>query len=274
MLKKKDNRDNSAKSRAKEQPVPQSPWDQAAALMERGETAQALEQFGRTAIQTRDLSRMDMAERWLRDRALLARAGEKAVCHFVACLTQVLDPMEPEQRERLWSGCLQALRALGEDTPPRQDMTDRYTAECLLLRHMGRMEEALRAAKLGIERHDSASCWIFGGLCCLDMGDADGAERYIQESLKRDPENLAPCNDLADHFLERGNLPKAIQYYKMAAVQDDAQDAAWAELSLIYCRWLETKDPMELERLVLCAASYPGNPRGAQLCQLARSSFH
>ena len=72
------------------------------------------------------------------------------MCLFVAYLTQVLDPLEPVQRQRLWDGCLNALRALGDNTAPRPDATNRYTAECILLRHMGRNEEALKAAQEGI----------------------------------------------------------------------------------------------------------------------------
>ena len=87
-LKKKGDQDNGDPrlSKAKSQPVPRSPWDEAVALMEQGKTAEALEQFARTAIQTRDLSRMDLAERWLNDQRLLDRAGEEVVCRFVAFL--------------------------------------------------------------------------------------------------------------------------------------------------------------------------------------------
>ena len=80
-FKKKDSRDNAAAgaSRAKGQPVPQDPWARAEVLMDQGKTAEALEYFAQTAIQTRDLSHMDMAERWLGSQALLDKAGEEAV---------------------------------------------------------------------------------------------------------------------------------------------------------------------------------------------------
>lgn len=271
-FKKKDNQDNGSAGRPepKSQPVPQGPWGEAANLVNQGRPAEALEHFARTAIQTRDLTHMDMAERWLGDQALLDRAGEEAVCRFVAFLTQVLDPMEPVQRQRLWDACLKALRALGDNTAPRQDMTNRYTVECILLRHMGRSSEALEAAQNGIYRHKAASCYTFAGLCCLDMDDAEGAEDYVRQGLERDPGNLAPCNDLADYFLQRNNLPKAMEYYALVVDRGDPQDVEWAEPSLIFCRWLETGDPAELERLILCAASRPQSQRGAQLCQAAR----
>lgn len=256
-------------SRAPVQPESRSPWDQAVVLMEQRRPAEALEHFARTAIETRDLSRMDLAERWLSDRTVLDGAGEEAVCRFVAFLTQVLDPMEPEQRQRLWEGCLKALRGLGQ-TAPRQDMTNRYTTECVLLRHMGRTEEALKAAREGITRQQAASCYTFAGLCCLDMDDAQGAEDYVRQGLKQDPGNLAPCNDLADYFFDRRLLDKAVEYYTMAVERGDPCDVEWAEPSLIYCRWLLSSDPAELERLALCAASRPQSQRGLQLCEAAR----
>ena len=268
-LKKKNNKDNESSGhrteKAQSNLQPQGPWAQARSLMDQGRTAEALEQFARAAIQTRDLSHMDLAERWLNDQALLDRAGEEAVCRFVAFLTQVLDPMEPVQRGRLWEGCLRALRALGDDTPARQDMSDRYTAECILLRHMGRPADGLKAAREGISRHDTAHCYTFAGLCCLDLDDTQGAEDYVRQALARDPGNLAPCNDLGDYFFNRRLLDKAIKYYSLVVEQGDIQDIEWAEPSLIFCRWQKTGDPMELERLALLAASQPGNQRAAEL---------
>jgi len=273
-FKKKEDRENGKSARPVEKAQsavqPQGPWAQAEALMDQGRTAEALEQFARTAARTRDLSHMDLAEKWLNDQALLDKAGEEAVCRFVALLTQVLDPMEPAGRQRLWDGCLKALRALGDNTAPRQDMSNRYTTECILLRHMGRPEEGLKAAREGIARHKAASCYTFAGLCCLDLGDTKGAEEYVLQGLEQDPKNLAPCNDLGDYFFQHNALDKAVEYYTMVVDRGDAQDVEWAEPSLIYCRWLAGGDPVELERLALCAASQPRNQRAAELCQAAR----
>lgn len=274
LFKKKDNKDNSTAGHRTEKTQssaqPQGPWVQAEALMDQGRIAEALDHFARAAIQTRDLSHMDLAERWLNDQPLLDKAGEAAVCRFVALLTQVLDPMEPVQRGRMWNACLKALRALGDDTAPRQDMTDRYTTECILLRHMGRLEEGLKAAQEGIARHKAASCYTFAGLCCLDMGDTKGAEDHVLQGLEQDPKNLAPCNDLADYFLNHQMLDKAIEYYAMVVDRGDAQDIEWAEPSLIFSRWLVSRDPVELERLALYAASQPRNQRAAQLRSAVR----
>ena len=270
LFKKKDN-GNAGSQGEKTRSVPRpGPWGEASILMDQGRVAEALEHFARTAIQTRDLSHMDMAERWLGNQALLDKAGEEAVCLFVAYLTQVLDPLEPVQRQRLWDGCLNALRALGDNTAPRPDATNRYTAECILLRHMGRNEEALKAAQEGISRHKAASCYTFAGVCCLDLDDPEGAEDYVKEGLELDPKNLAPCNDLADYFLRVRNLSKAIEYYALVTDRGDQQDVEWAEPSLLFCRWLDSGDPAWLERLVLCAASNPRNQRGSELCQWAR----
>ena len=104
LFKKRDN-GNVGSQGEKTRSVPRpGPWGEASILMDQGRVAEALEHFARTAIQTRDLSHMDMAERWLGNQALLDKAGEEAVCLFVAYLTQVLDPLEPVQRQRLWDG--------------------------------------------------------------------------------------------------------------------------------------------------------------------------
>ncbi len=103
----------------------------------------------------------------------------------------------------------------------------------------------------------------------LTLDDPEQAERYVRMGRKLEPTNLSTTNDLADYFLEHHSCADAARCYaEVVEESEDSADLEWAELSLIYCRWLMTRDPMELERLVLCAASYPGNPRGAQLCQL------
>ena len=247
---------------------PQTPWAQAMGLKEQGRAAEALDLFARTAIQTRDLSRMDIAELWLADQTMLDQAGEAAVCRFVAILTQLLDPVEPVRRQRLWEGCLNALRNV-KDPVPRQDTTDRYTAECILLRHMGRNQEALEVVREGVRLHGTASNLTFAGLCCLNKGDPEQAEEYVRRGLELDPDNLAPCNDLADYFLQCRDYPKAIEYYAMAA-RGDRADREWAEPSLFFCRWMETADPVELERLALLAACQPQNQRSAEMCGAAR----
>ena len=96
----------------------------------------------------------------------------------------------------------------------------------------------------------------------------------MREGLEREPQNLAPCNDLADYFLDHRLLDKAMEYYAMVVDRGDQRNAEWAEPSLIYCRWLDSGDPAELERLVLCAASRPQSQRGAQLCEQAQLGRH
>ena len=82
LFKKKDN-GNAGSQGEKTRSVPRpGPWGEASILMDQGRVAEALEHFARTAIQTRDLSHMDMAERWLGNQALLDKAGEEAVCLF------------------------------------------------------------------------------------------------------------------------------------------------------------------------------------------------
>ncbi len=251
---------------------PQGPWAQAEALMAQGRAAEALEHFTQSAIQTRDLSRMDLAERWLEDQSILDRAGEAVVCRFVSVVTITAGGLEPGRYLALLEKCLAALRRI-ETSEPRADGSDRYTAESNLLRRMGRPEEGLEAAKRGIQEHNSPSNYVFAAVCCLALDDPEQAEQYIRGGRALVPGNLSTTNDLADYYLEHGNFVEAARCYQEVVEESgDTADIEWAEPSLIYCRWRESGDPLELERLALCAASRPGSQRGAQLCQAASAA--
>ena len=246
---------------------PQGPWAQAEALMAQGQGAEALEHYARTLHQTQDLSHMDMAERWLKDPSLLDQVGEAAVCRLVSVVTIAADGLEERRRWKLLEQCLDVLRRI-EVSEPRPDLSDRYAAESNLLRRMGRPAEGLEAAKRGVQEHNSPSSYAFAAVCCLALDDPEQAEQYIRGGRALVPGNLSTTNDLADYYLEHGNFVEAARCYQEVVEESaDSDDLEWAEPSLIYCRWRESGDPMELERLALCAATRPGSQRGAQLCQ-------
>jgi tetratricopeptide (TPR) repeat protein len=251
---------------------PQGPWARAEALMAQGQGAEALEHYARTLHQTQDLSHMDMAERWLKDPSLLDQVGEAAVCRLVSVVTIAADGLEERRRWKLLEQCLDVLRRI-EVSEPRPDLSDRYAAESNLLRRMGRPEEGLEAAKRGVQEHNSPSNYAFAAVCCLALDDPEQAEKYIRGGRALVPGNLSTTNDLADYYLEHGNFVEAARCYQEVVEESaDSDDLEWAEPSLIYCRWRESGDPMELERLALCAASRPRSQRGAQLCQAASAA--
>ncbi len=245
------------------------PLSQAEEAKAAGRAAEALEICGRTILQTGDLNLMDTVEHWLSDRSFLAQAGEAAVCRWIAFLTPVLDRVEQPRQQRLWEACLQVLRSL-TDTKPRHDTTDRYTAECILLRHMQKSEEALEVAQTGLEKHASASCATFAGLCCIDLGKIAQAESYIRQGVALNPDNLSGCNDMADYFFNERCYEKALEYYSMVAETGDPYDRQWAVPSLIFCQYMQSEDPMDVERLVLYAAAQAENERAQRLCELVR----
>lgn len=248
---------------------PLTPLEQAEALRAQGKASEAMDLLGRTILQTRDAALMPPAVRWLENTALLDDAGELAVCRFVAMLTQVIDPLDPPLRQKLWDGSLNALRRI-ERPVPRHDVTDRYTAECILLRHMGKTDEALQVALDGVSKHDTASNSTFAGLCYLDKDEPEKAEQYVRRGVELDPENLSPCNDAADYFFQNRNFLKAREYYGLVLENGDELDCDWAEPSWYFCQWKISGDALDLDRLILCAACRPENERAARLCAAAQ----
>lgn len=242
---------------------------QAEDLRAQGRADDALELLGRTILQEHALELLDEAAVWLEDSAFLSGASEAQICRFAAMLTQVADHAAPDLRRRVWDGCLAALRALN-DTAPRQDTTDRYTAECILLRHMGRMKDALAVAEEGIARHNTASNSAFAGLCYLDLDRWEEGEKAILRALDLDPENYAPCNDLADYFFNARVFSKAMGYYAMVLQNGDEHDCQWAAPSYYFCRYLQEGSASDLTRLALIAAAQSDNDRAAQLCDAVR----
>ncbi len=242
---------------------------QAEELRAQGRADDALELLGQAILQQHDLTLLARATAWLEDTAFLSGASEARICRFAAMLTQVADSAAPELRQRVWDGCLAALHTL-DDTAPRQDTTDRYTAECILLRHMGRMEDALAIAEEGIARHNTASNSTFAGLCYLDLDRWEEGEKAILRALELDPANYAPCNDLADYFFNARVFSKAMDYYALVMAHGDAQDCEWALPSFYFCRYLQEDRALDLERLALAAAAQPDNDRAAQLCDAVR----
>lgn len=241
-------------------------------LARAGRCGQALDFCGEAVFLSGDAGLMEPAKRWLRDRAFVESAGEEAVCVFVVRVVSALDGCAPKEREQLQNACLEALGAFDPaGCPARQDTTDRYVAECILLRHMGRQEEALRTARQGLAHHGTAYCATFAGLCCLALGDEEGAEEAIRQGARVDPGCVTGYNDLGDYYFDRESYEKAEEAYCHVLDSGDQADCGWAEPSALFCRWMREKDPADLERLALCAAADPDNSRAAGLCGLVRA---
>lgn len=122
----------------------------AESLYESGQVPEAL-QYYVVSLWRREEENTELLSAWLGDPELLSKAGEQAVCGFIAAALLVIDQCEEALREHLWSLCQHIFDNIGlcED---RQDTTDRYVVECNLYRHKKESEKALEVILKGLER--------------------------------------------------------------------------------------------------------------------------
>ncbi|MDE6925765.1 MAG: hypothetical protein K2P59_11000 [Acetatifactor sp.] len=205
---------------------------------------------------------------WLGDRDLVAKAGEQAVCGFIAGILLSIDRYEESLREQLWALCQNTLDSISvcED---RQDTTDRYVVECNLYRHKKEPEKALEIITKGLERGGTASRYTFAGLTYLDLEKEEEAEKYLALGYESDPSNAALYNDLGDYYFRKRRWRKAGECYYKVLEAGNYNDCSWAEPSWIFCCFMEDASPYEKERLVLCAAADLNNERAQELCRMA-----
>ena len=205
---------------------------------------------------------------WLGDANLVAKAGEQAVCAFIASVLFTIDHCEEALKEHLWSLCHNTLNSIAV-CENRQDTTDRYVVECNLYRHKKEPEKALEVILKGLDRGGTTSRYTFAGLTYLDLEKEEEAEKYIALGLESDPDNAAAYNDLGDYYFRKRRWQKAGECYYKVLGAGNYNDCSWAEPSWIFCCFMQDPNPYELERLVLCAAADIHNEYAQELCQRA-----
>lgn len=210
----------------------------------------------------------ELLSAWLGDKNLVAKAGEQAVCTFIASILFTIDRCEEPLREQLWMLCQNTFDSItaSED---RQDTTDRYVAECNLYRHQQKPEKALEVILKGLDRGATTSRYTFAGLTYLDLEKEEEAEKYIALGYQCDPSNAAAYNDLGDYYFNNRRWRKAGECYYKVLESGNYNDCGWAEPSWIFCCFMDNASPYELERLVMCAAADINNDRAQQLCKRA-----
>lgn len=210
----------------------------------------------------------ELLSAWLGDTALVAKAGEHAVCTFIASVLFTIDHCEESLKEKLWSLCHNTLNSItvSED---RQDTTDRYVVECNLYRHKKEPEKALEVILKGLERGGTTSRYTFAGLTFLDLEKEEDAEKYIVLGLESDPGNAAAYNDLGDYYFSKKRWKKAGECYYKVLEAGNYNDCSWAEPSWIFCCFMADASPYEREWLLLCAAADIHNERARELCRIA-----
>lgn len=210
----------------------------------------------------------DPLRTWLGDPDLVSKAGEEAVCTFIAAILFTIDRCEEPLQQQLWSLCHNTFDRITTCTD-RHETSDRYVAECNLYRHQNKPEKALEVIQKGLARGGTTSRYTFAGLTHLDLENEEEAEKYIALGLASDPSNAAPYNDLGDYYFKRRRWQKAGECYYKVLEAGDYNDCSWAEPSWIFCCFMADADPYELERLVVCAAADIHNGRAQELCQAA-----
>jgi len=205
---------------------------------------------------------------WLGDKSLVAKAGEQAVCAFIASCLFTIDQCQEPLREHLWELCHHTFDCISE-CEDRQDTSDRYVAECNLYRHEKKPEKALEVILKGLSKGGTTSRYTFAGLTYLDLEQEEEAEKYIALGYRSDPDNAAAYNDLGDYYFNRRRWEKAGECYYKVLGSGDYNDCSWAEPSWIFCCFMWDADPYELERLAMCAAMDTNNDRAQYLCQMA-----
>ena len=205
---------------------------------------------------------------WLSDQNLVAKAGEEAVCAFIAAILFTIDRCEEPLREHLWSLCHDTFDRI-TTCKARNETSDRYVAECNLYRHQKEPEKALEVILKGLAQGGTTSRYTFAGLTYLDLEQEEEAEKYIALGLASDPGNAAAYNDLGDYYFKKRRWQKAGECYYKVLEAGDYNDCSWAEPSWIFCCFMADADPYELERLAVCAAADITNERAQELCRMA-----
>ena len=236
-------------------------------LYNTGNVQEALQYYA-TCLWRGEEESTELLSAWLGDTAFVAKAGEHAVCTFIASVLFAIDNCEESLRENLWSLCHNTLNSITV-SENRQDTTDRYVVECNLYRHKKEPEKALEVILKGLEKGGTTSRYTFAGLTFLDLEKEEEAEKYIALGLKSDPNNAAAYNDLGDYYFNKKRWKKAGECYYKVLEAGNYNDCSWAEPSWIFCCFMADANPYEKERLFLCAAADIHNERAQELCRIA-----
>lgn len=236
-------------------------------LYQSGQIQKALKYYA-TALWRGEENNTELLCTWLNDKALITKAGEQAVCAFIASILFTIDRCDVSLQKYLWTLCQNIFdrMTICED---RNDTSDRYVVECNLYRHQKNPEKALEIILKGLAKGGTTSRYTFAGLTYLDLEKEAEAEKYIALGYQSDPKNASAYNDLGDYYFDRRQWEKASDCYYKVLETGDYNDCNWAEPSWIFCCYMSDPDPYELERLLLCAASEPDNQRAQSLCEMA-----
>ncbi|RPH61095.1 MAG: tetratricopeptide repeat protein [Acidobacteria bacterium] len=84
-------------------------------------------------------------------------------------------------------------------------------------RRAGNFDEAISTCRTGLTRHpDYLSARVTLGRALIETNQLDPAETELNHVLSSAPDNLAALRGMADIFHRRGELPRALKFYRRA----------------------------------------------------------
>lgn len=84
-------------------------------------------------------------------------------------------------------------------------------------RRAGRFQEAIDASRAGLKVHEGyLSARVTLGRSLLEIGELDAARAELNDVLRAAPQNLAAIRGLAEVHRRRGELPEALEQYRIA----------------------------------------------------------
>lgn len=218
-----------------------------------------------------DIPYLYWLERWLRDSEGIAQVPENTLYQMVSRNIYQMDAYVAERGQGLYDLLIELFLGLGE--PTGQPYMSKYMVLSMLYRRVGKMEEALAAAKEGYEKVPTAVNATFVALCYKDMDDIPNMKEYTDLSLRLDPKSTAICNDMGDVLLAHERFEEAASYYGIA-MGDEEDD--WAEPSYYYSRYrMGGKDADEMFGLLKeYHRSHPDSRRAGQLIDEAEDFLY
>ena len=210
-------------------------------------------------------------ERWIRDSEGIAQVPENTLYQMISRNIYQMDEYTAARGQELYHLLIDLFLGLGE--PSGQSFMSKYMVLSMLYRRIGKMEEALAAAKEGYEKAPTAINATFVALCYKDMDDIAHMKEYTDLSLQLDPRSTAICNDMGDVLLGHGRFEEAASYYGIA-MGDEEDD--WAEPSYYYSRYRTGgKDADEMLGLLKeYRRSHPDSRRAVQLTEEAEDFLY
>jgi tetratricopeptide (TPR) repeat protein len=84
-------------------------------------------------------------------------------------------------------------------------------------RRAGQFQESVDACRAGLSTHPGyLSARVTLGRALIELNNLDEAEQELSQVLKSAPDNLAAIRGTADIYHQRGDLAKALEYYRTA----------------------------------------------------------